>query len=168
MPRNPSKTRCAVPGCRAWAMRGRTRCRAHLHAELSPRGAGAPRGNLNALKNARYSDGLAEPDLDRLVAAATAAGRAGDFAYQFGLAVRALENRAADPFTLLLALDRILDRLVDRVAARLFRQELAQALAPLPALLREQIQGDLERHAARSGHKTALIVLRKSRRERGL
>jgi len=32
MPRNPSKRPCAVPGCRAWAMRGETVCAAHRSA----------------------------------------------------------------------------------------------------------------------------------------
>ena len=49
MPRNPSKRRCQVPGCRNWAMRANTRCRPHRDRELGPRGAGAPAGNLNAL-----------------------------------------------------------------------------------------------------------------------
>lgn len=29
MPRNPNKRPCAVPGCRAWAMRGRDVCASH-------------------------------------------------------------------------------------------------------------------------------------------
>jgi hypothetical protein len=29
MPRNPNKKHCALPGCRAWAMRGRTYCASH-------------------------------------------------------------------------------------------------------------------------------------------
>jgi hypothetical protein len=54
MPRNPNKTHCQAPGCKAVlrtaAIRGHTHCRSHRDAELGPRGAGAPPGNLNALK----------------------------------------------------------------------------------------------------------------------
>ena len=79
MPRNPSKTPCAVPGCRNWSMRDHTHCRAHHisssvgarpDAELGPRSVGAPCGNLNALKHGRYSNPLSEADLERLVVVA--------------------------------------------------------------------------------------------------
>ncbi|MGD8857605.1 MAG: hypothetical protein PVG33_14830 [Chloroflexota bacterium] len=35
-------------------MRGYNRCRSHLDPLLGPRGAGAPRGNLNALKTGEH------------------------------------------------------------------------------------------------------------------
>jgi hypothetical protein len=52
MPRNPNKGRCQIPRCKAWAMRDHTHCRSHRDLELGPRGAGAPKGNFNALKTA--------------------------------------------------------------------------------------------------------------------
>ena len=52
------------------------------------------------------------------------------------------------------------------VADRLLRQELSEALAPIPSQVREHIQGDIERLAARHGPKTALITFRRIRRER--
>jgi hypothetical protein len=38
MPRNPNKTPCSVPGCRAWAIRGSDppRCSPHRHATVRP------------------------------------------------------------------------------------------------------------------------------------
>lgn len=38
MPRNPNKTPCAVPGCRAWAIRGSSppRCSPHRHSRACP------------------------------------------------------------------------------------------------------------------------------------
>jgi hypothetical protein len=50
MPRNPNKRHCQTPVCRNWAMRSHVHCRPHLDHLLGPRGAGAPRGNLNACK----------------------------------------------------------------------------------------------------------------------
>ena len=55
MPRNPDKKQCSKPNCHSFAMRGRDLCRSHLDPVLGPRGAGAPRGNLNSLKNATAS-----------------------------------------------------------------------------------------------------------------
>ena len=162
VPRNPSKARCAVPGCRAWAMRGHTHCRTHRDRELGPRHGGGQRGNLNALSHAGYSDGLPEPDLDRLAAAADAGGE--DLAFQLGLAVRAIQGRTNDPFLTLLALDRVLDGLVDRVAAQLLHRELSEALAPIPPQERESIQANIERLAARDGPRQALITFRRLRK----
>lgn len=49
-PRCGAKTRRGIP-CEAPAVRGRKRCRMHGGA----RGAGAPRGNSNALKSGLYT-----------------------------------------------------------------------------------------------------------------
>jgi hypothetical protein len=38
MPRNPNKRRCAVPGCRAWAMRGSHVCGSHRNESPAPSG----------------------------------------------------------------------------------------------------------------------------------
>jgi len=66
MPRNPRKTRCQTPGCRSWAIRGRTVCRSHLDDALGPRGGGAPQRNLNALKTGAHARPLAAADLHEL------------------------------------------------------------------------------------------------------
>jgi hypothetical protein len=39
MPRNSQRTRCQVPGCRNWAMRGHSHCHPHHDSELGPHGA---------------------------------------------------------------------------------------------------------------------------------
>jgi len=127
MPRNPSKTPCAVPGCRNWSMRDHTHCRAHHisssvgarpDAELGPRSVGAPGGNLNALKHGRYSNPLSESDLERLVVVATQSKHGADperrvaspaeprgseglgpdgLAYHIALLVRAIQDRVGAP-----------------------------------------------------------------------
>ena len=66
MPRNPNKRHCQKPGCRNWAMRGHAHCRPHLDHELGPRGAGAPRGNLNAFKTGANITPLSKPQIRRL------------------------------------------------------------------------------------------------------
>jgi hypothetical protein len=66
MPRNPNKRRCQTPACRNWAMRGRVHCRPHLDHELGPRGAGAPRGNLNAFKTGANINPFSKPQIRRL------------------------------------------------------------------------------------------------------
>lgn len=64
MPKNPQKLRCEVPGCRAWAKRGRALCASHLgsravrdHADLvlpllhavSRQPTDGPLGNLEVI-----------------------------------------------------------------------------------------------------------------------
>jgi hypothetical protein len=178
VPRNPSKARCAVPGCKSWSMRDHPHCRSHRDHELGPRRAGAPDGNLNALsersgdpesaegRHAGYSDGLPEPDLARLAAVAVGSKAEEDLPLQFGLALRTIQRRTKDPFLALLALDRVLDGLIDRVATQLLHRELSEALAPIPPLEREGLQNNIERLAARDSPRRALIVLRRLRGER--
>jgi hypothetical protein len=54
MPRNPNKTRCTVPGCRAWAIRGSDPPRCSPHSGLT----GAPPGNQNRLVHGFYATTL--------------------------------------------------------------------------------------------------------------
>jgi hypothetical protein len=126
MPRNPDKTRCAIPGCRNWAMRDRARCRAHRDAELGPRGAGAPPGNLNALRHGVYARPLPAPDFERLVAEVIE--QPDDLPLRIALAIRAIQARTGDLFLTLIALRTLLSHLTNRVAGHLFSAELQAAL----------------------------------------
>ncbi len=54
----PESRKCSRPGCKAWAMRGKDYCSAHRPGGIP--GAGAPRGNVNALKHGLYARKLAE------------------------------------------------------------------------------------------------------------
>jgi hypothetical protein len=111
-------------------MRGETRCRAHRDDELGPRGAGAPPGNLNALKHGRHSRPLPQPDLERL--ADRILKGPDDLPFQVGLAAQSLLTRAADPLLTLVFLCRLLSQLTDLVAARLIDTELHALLRDLP------------------------------------
>jgi hypothetical protein len=51
MPRNPNKTRCTVPGCRAWAIRGSDLPCCSPHSGRT----GAPPGNRNRLVHGFYA-----------------------------------------------------------------------------------------------------------------
>ena len=130
MPRNPHKKPCQVPGCNAWAMRDHDLCRAHRDDELGPRGAGAPSGNLNALKHGRHSHPLPQPDLERLVGHVLDAPA--DLPYHVGLAARSLQARVGDPVGTLVALRRLLSQLADLLARRLLSAELRSLLDALP------------------------------------
>jgi hypothetical protein len=50
--------KCSRPGCKAWAMHGKDYCSAHRPGGIP--GAGAPRGNVNALKHGLYARSLAD------------------------------------------------------------------------------------------------------------
>jgi len=60
MPRNPNKTPCSVPDCRAWAIRDSDppRCSAH-----TPGKVGAPPGNRNNFTHGFYASTLHPDDL---------------------------------------------------------------------------------------------------------
>lgn len=60
-------TRCNEPGCRAWAMRGTSTCRAHAPGAL--RTGGAPAGNLNARTHGLYARHFSETERRALEAA---------------------------------------------------------------------------------------------------
>jgi hypothetical protein len=177
MPRNPSKTRCAVPGCRNWSMHDHTRCRSHREAppqrgngdaEIGPHSVGAPGGNLNALKHGRYSNPLSEPELERLVVLATQ--QPDDLAYHIALLVRAIQDRIGDPsseaeipgirsFRTLLVVNRALLKLIDRLASARRRAEIAEALSALPPGVQERVQAELEALTSRTTPVRALALL---------
>jgi hypothetical protein len=130
MPRNHDKIRCSVPGCRAWAMRGHTRCRAHRDREMGPRGAGAPPRNLNALKTGQNAHPLSQVDLRAL--ARHIARRPDQLPYHVGLAAHSLQARAADPYRALLALHTALSDLLPLLAAEQFTVQVTAFLPQLP------------------------------------
>ena len=144
MPRNPHKTRCSVPGCHNWAMRDRETgepalCRSHRDAELGPRGAGAPQGNLNALVHGRHSNPLSPPDLEHLVAVAV--DRPDDLPLEIGLAVRSIHARTGHALLTLIALRRLLSQVVAQLSARFLRAELR-------AELRTELRAELRHRSA--------------------
>ncbi|UCC63907.1 MAG: hypothetical protein JSV36_02270 [Anaerolineae bacterium] len=164
MPRNPNATRCTVPGCKAWAMRGHSRCRAHRDAELGPRGAGAPPANLNALRHGAHSHPLSSADLGAL--ARHIVDEPDDLAYWVGLALYDIQVRldgrrggARDPWLPLLALRRLLPQLIARVAALLLDRELDDFFAPLPPRARLAFRAAVER-AAPDDPERQLLILR--------
>jgi len=59
MARNAEKRKCAVEGCKAWAMRGSDLCASHSRAVK----VGAPDGNTNALKHGAYSKDLVKAEV---------------------------------------------------------------------------------------------------------
>ncbi len=69
MPRNPHKTRCSVPGCRAWARRGSQPplCSAHAGDRV-----GAPPGNQNRRIHGFYATTLHPQELSDLATCASA------------------------------------------------------------------------------------------------
>ncbi len=159
MPPNPDKKRCAVPDCRAWAMRGQARCRSHRDAELGSRGAGAPPNNLNALKHGRHSRPLPLPDLECLAAAIIE--QPDDLPDRVGLAARAIHTRANDPVLTLIATGRLLSQLASQVAAGLFDRQCQAYLHDLPAPLRERVQPALEQLANVCNPVERLLLLKK-------
>jgi hypothetical protein len=111
-------------------MRDHTHCRAHRDAELGPRGAGAPPGNLNALKHGRYSHPFSRSDLESLAAALIE--RPSDLFSHLDLAIQSIQARTGDPLMTLIALRVFIPQLTRVIAARLFIPELQALLQSLP------------------------------------
>lgn len=164
MPRNPHKTRCSVPGCRSWAMRGVDRCRTHRDDELGPRGGGAPPGNLNALACGDHSHPLPLPDVERL--ARVAIDHPGDLPLQVGLALRAIQARVSDPFLALVALYRLCSLLVARVAVLAYAVELDAFLACFHPQSHPHVRALLDLAAPVTDPVARLLALRKSTQRR--
>jgi hypothetical protein len=163
MPRNPRKTRCQVPGCKAWAMRGHTLCRVHRDPELDPRGAGAPPGNLNALRHGAHSHPLSAAELSDLAQRIVEAED--DLPYQVGMVVQSIQARVGDPLLALMALRRVLPALIAGVAALIFDAELRAYLAPLAPQVRACLREIIERNLP-GGPEQRLQFLRQLIRER--
>ena len=106
-------------------MRGHDRCRSHRDAELGPRDAGAPPGNLNALRQGHRAQPLSPPDLQRLTAQLVE--EPDHLPLHLDLALRDLHGRTGDPFNTLIALRALLPL----VAGRLFTAELKTLLGSL-------------------------------------
>ncbi len=157
MSRNPHKTRCQVPGCRNWAMRGHTHCRSHRDRELGPRHAGAPSGNLNALRTGHHAHPLSPDDLDQLVHAIL---RTPDqLPHHLDLTIQSIHRRCQDPVKTLLVLQALVPALLSRVADGLFIAELHAFLDQLPPARQSRFELSIWRQALRLSpvHKLELL-----------
>ncbi len=67
MPRNLDKRRCEVEGCRAWAMRGGTRCVAHVERPRSVRRPRARVQNVEPREGAPTAPWSAPPSIAELL-----------------------------------------------------------------------------------------------------
>ncbi len=158
MPRNPLKTHCQVPGCGNWAMRGHTHCRSHRDSELGPRGAGAPRGNLNALRTGRHTHPLTSDDLDQLTHSILRTPH--HLPRHLDLTTRSIHQRCQDPVKTLLALQSLIPSLLSRVADGLFIAELHALLEKLPPSRRNHFELLAWRQALLFGPVDKLQLLR--------
>lgn len=159
-----SSTRCHIPGCRAYAMRGHTVCRAHRDHELGPRGAGAPPGNLNALKHGRHSQPLPLSALvsiaDRII------DQPGDIHAALHPAVQSILARACrDPLIALIALRRVLAHLTTIVATRAFATELQALLLALPEPARIRARSVVQRRVRHLKPEERVRILRKAKKQ---
>ena len=162
MSRNPHKTHCQVPGCRAWAMRSHTHCRPHRDAELGPRGAGPPSGNLNALRSGHHAHPLSSDDLGLLAQAILHAPD--QLPHHLDLTIQSLHHRCHDPVKTLLALQALVPALLSRVADELFVAELHAFRDQLPLARQGQFELSIWHHALRLSPAHKLELLRKLQR----
>jgi hypothetical protein len=158
MPRNPNKTHCQAPGCHNWAMRAHTHCRSHRDAELGPRGAGAPPGNLNALKTGQDAHPLSRSGLRTL--AQQIASDPQQLPSHLQPAIGSIHARTRDPVKTLLALQAMFTDLLPLVAQNLFTAELETLLHQVPPQRRSSLQTIVWKQAVRLGPEAKLRFLR--------
>ena len=84
-----------------------------------------------------------------------------DLPYQVGHVAQVIQSRVKDPVLTLAALRALLAVLTPRVAAKLFSAELRAHLQPLPPLVAERAQADIEQRAAGLTPEARLLALRK-------
>jgi len=118
-------------------MRGRDLCRAHLDSELGPRGVGAPKGNLNSLKNAstsRFNPGelkeLAQQIIDD------------PHSYHHYLLqyLEQVGRPPADPLKSLIVLRSMIETLLPVIAENLFAVEANELIQRFPDSARPSVQ----------------------------
>jgi hypothetical protein len=158
MPRNPHKTRCHMPGCGSWAMRGHTLCRAHRDFELGPRAAGAPAGNLNALTTGKHAQPLSRPELNRL--AATIAREPDRLSDHLAPVIHSVQDRTTDPHKAIAALSATLSQLLPLVTEHLVASELRAFGRRLPPEARETIGPFLSKTVRRISPDECLTYVR--------
>ena len=158
MPRNRTKTRCQVPKCRSWAMRGHTHCRAHRDDELGPRGAGAPPRNLNALKTGDHLQPLPLPEL--LDLAYQIVLQPDETPYHLGRAAQSYHQRTRNPVKTILAVRGLLTKLAPAVGEQLFAIELEALLRQLAPSRRHRVQATLWKQSLHLGPTEKLVLLR--------
>ena len=163
MPRNLNKTPCHVPGCRSWAMRGHTHCRAHRDDELGPRGAGPPSGNLNALKHGHHAQPLPLPDVKHL--ARQIIEQPDDLPFHIGLVVQSLQARTGDPLATLIVLRRLLSQLANLVATGLLASEFQALLQALPPELHARARATVAKLAPRRNPIETIRFLRNVKKQ---
>ena len=134
MPRNPNKRRCTFPKCRAWAMRGHHFCRSHRDHELGPRGAGAPKGNLNAFKTGEYATLPEMPALNKI--ALEIARHPEQLPAQIAQITHDIESITHDTAKTLEVLRRIIPNLIPEIHDSIFLVELERELPNFPAYFR--------------------------------
>jgi len=137
MPRNPNKKQCRKPNCHSFAMHGRDLCRSHLDPVLGPRGAGAPKGNRNSLKNAtfsRFNPGELEELAQQII---------DDPHYYHRHLLEYLEQAGrppADPLKSLIVLRTMIETLLPFVAENLFTIEANELIQRFPDNARPSVQ----------------------------
>jgi hypothetical protein len=168
MPRNPNKKHCQTPGCNNWAMRGYDLCRSHLDPVLGSRGAGAPPGNLNAIKTGEYANPTGYGALKRL--AEQIAGDPDSFLDTMTAHIDNLHRRVgygqALPRSLrsIIALNQTIQDLIPHLTNVLFVEELDYQAQEFPPEERSTFKHNIWTILAPLSPQQRLIALVNSRR----
>jgi len=133
---------------------------AHRNAELGPGGVGAPAGNLNALKTGRRAHPLSADELSATSDALLA--QPDDLPARMAHLTRLIMTRTEDPLLTLVALRALFSQVIEAYAARIFERELGDALAPLPAPLRDRQHAQISALSAVLGPEQRLWMLRRA------
>ena len=158
MSKNPNKQLCQTPNCRAWAMRHHNHCRSHRDQELGPRGAGAPKGNFNALKTAANAHFLPEPELNQL---GYKIAQEPEYLKSFLIQLfEDVDKVTDDPFKTMLLYSRLLQQLTPIIGNNMFTAELNHFLQRLPPSRRASFQTFIWKYALLRNPLSRLTLLR--------
>jgi hypothetical protein len=126
-------------------MREHRHCRAHLDHRLGPRGAGAPKGNFNALKSGRYADPLSPTELKSL--AYQIAEEPDSLPHRLDSAIQSIHGRSVNALHTLILVTRLLNQLLPYLADIEYTAGVDDFMQRVPPEKRPGIQSKIWKHA---------------------
>jgi len=118
-------------------MRDHIHCRPHLDHSLGSRGAGAPKGNLNAAKTGQYTNPFNTVEISEL--ADKIIDDPDQFVHHITLVAQHIHDRSGDALVATQTLRRFFDQMLPYLADNAFHQVLNNYTQEIPPNLRPEI-----------------------------
>ena len=132
-------------------------CRSHMDHILGPHRAGAPKGNLNAVKTGRFAQPAWRTQFSQAESAQPNPHQAAEILSGH---ITRIQDRTGDAYLTLLLLARLTEQLLPLVADHRFHLELSRFLNSLPPASRPSMEKTVWKYAAPYNPFDRLTLLR--------